>query len=526
MEFIWILIAFVCGLSTKLISLPPLIGYLIAGFILNAMGIVATDSLTSLANLGITLMLFTIGLKINLQDLFRRETWMGSTSHMGLWVLISSAIILFVGALSAPYFSELSHGAAALLAFAFSFSSTVCAIKLLEESGELKTRHGKLAMGVLIMQDVIAVIFLAVSSGKVPSEYAVGLIALVFMRPLINRLLNNIGHSELLPLTGFCLAIGGYELFEALQLKGDLGALLFGMIISHHPAASELNKSLMNFRDLFLIGFFLSIGFIALPNLEMISIAAFICLLLVVKFLLFFAVFIKLKLRARTAYLTALALSNFSEFGLIVVALGVNAQWVSKEWLVILALATSFSFVLTSIFYRGAHRFYGKHKGLIKRFESKTPLPRDRHIQPKDAEVLVIGLGRVGKGAYQALHNRLGNKVWGMDADQSRIRSLKKQGLHVFAGDGEDADLWEKLDISKIQLILLSLPTIEDSANVTEQLNAVNYQGKIAAIARYEDEQKKLLAQGIDKVFNFFTEAGSGFADESLELINPKPNMP
>ncbi|WP_339670248.1 cation:proton antiporter family protein [Dasania marina] len=525
MDFIWILIAFICGLSLKLTGLPPLIGYLIAGFILNAVGIEPSPSLNTLADLGITLMLFTIGLKINLRDLLSRETWAGSLSHMGLWLIVVSSIIIFMTALTVPYFTELSHSAALLLAFAFSFSSTVCVVKLLEENGELKTRHGKLAVGVLIMQDIVAVIFLAVSAGKAPSIFALGLVGLFFIRPLIDRLLNNIGHSELLPLTGFCLAIGGYQLFEFLQLKGDLGALLVGMLLSHHAAASELNKSLMNFRDLFLIGFFLSIGFIALPTPGMMAMAGLICLLLSLKFLLFFAVFIRLKLRGRTAYLTALALSNFSEFGLIVMALGADAQWINPEWLVILALATSLSFVLTTVLYRGAHSFYRKHNLLIKSFQSAKRLPSDRFIQPHNAEVLVIGLGRVGKGAYRALHNVLGNKVWGMDADRMRVHALKKEGFHAISADGEDADFWESIDLSKVELILLSLPTIEDSGNVTQQLKAVNYQGQIAAIARYEDEQQKLLNHGIDKVFNFFTEAGAGFAEESLAMLS-KQNSP
>ena len=526
MEFIWILVAFICGLGVKLTGLPPLIGYLIAGFILHAFGVEPTDGLNTLADLGITLMLFTIGLKINIQDLTRKETWAGSLSHMSIWVIISTSSILFMAALSAPYFVDVSQNAAVLLAFAFSFSSTVCVVKLMEESGELKTRHGKLAIGVLIMQDIVAVVFLAVSSSKIPSLFALGLIGLLFIRPLINKLMDNLGHSEILPLAGFCLAFGGYELFELLKIKGDLGALIVGMLLSHHSAATELNKALMNFRDLFLIGFFLSIGFIALPTIEMTVMALIICMILPIKFLLFFFVFVRLHLRGRTAFLSALALSNFSEFGLIVMAIGANANWIDKEWLVILALATSFSFVMTSVLYRNAHNFYSREKEFIKRFESEKRLPSDRMAQPKNAEILVIGLGRVGKGAYQALHNMVGDKAWGMDADRSRIHELKKQGMHVFCGDGEDADLWENIDLSSIKLVLLSLPYVEDSANISTQLKNVNYQGTVAAIARYEDEQQKLLNAGIDKVFNFFTEAGTGFAEESLCLVEVQRTNP
>ena len=134
----------------------------------------------------------------------------------------------------------------------------------------------------------------------------------------------------------------------------------------------------------------------------------------------------------------------------------------------------------------------------------------------------MIGLGRVGKGAYVALHNMAGDQVWGMDADRDRVNRLKgKKGMKVFAGDGEDADLWDNMDLGNIKLILLALPSIEDSSNITVQLKQAGFKGKLAAIARYQDQREALLKTGIDKVFNFYTEAGAGFAEESLQMIAP-----
>jgi hypothetical protein len=90
-------------------------------------------------------------------------------------------------------------------------------------------------------------------------------------------------------------------------------------------------------------------------------------------------------------------------------------------------------------------------------------------------------------------------------------------------GDGEDVDLWENMDLTQIQLILMALPSIEDICNITEQLQHANYAGKIASIARYDDEIEPLIEAGSDKVFNFFTEAGTGFAEESLQLLPQHP---
>lgn len=520
MDFIWILIAFGCGLGIKMTGLPPLIGYLLAGFILNFIGIEHQDGLQTLSDLGITLMLFTIGLKVKISDLLQRETLIGSLSHMLIWIPLCAATLLGLGALSLSYLDVISLQTALLLSFAFSFSSTVCIVKLLEESGELKTRHGKLAIGILVIQDIVAVVFLATTTGKAPSIMALALFGLLLIRPLANKLLNQVGHNELLPLTGICLALGGYEVFEAVNIKGDLGALIFGMLLSHHPKAVELNKSLMNFRDLFLISFFLSIGFVALPTLSMIGVSLLLCLLLPLKYLLFFFIFAGTGLRGRTSYLSALALSNYSEFGLIVAALSVSSGWLNEEWLVILALSASFSFVITSLFHRYAHRIYSSNKDLFKHYERAKRLPGDRLSQPKEAEILVIGLGRVGKGAYQALANVDQNRVWGMDADRERVYRLKKSGLQVFFGDAEDADFWDSIELNNIKLVLFALPSIKDCCNIYDQLHAAHYHGKTAAIARFEDEQQQLLNKGFDKVFNFYTEAGTGFADESLQMLS------
>lgn len=522
MEFIWILFAFICGLGVKLIGFPPLIGFLLAGFILNLMGFSPDEKLQSLADIGITLMLFTIGLKLNIRDLTKQEVGLSACVHMLVWTSLLSVFLLAASWLGLTHFLQLDMQTSAILAFALSFSSTVCVVKILEDSGEMKTRHGTLAIGVLVIQDILAVLFLVVATGKTPSIFALSLLLLPFVGPWLTRLLNLSGHGELLPLTGFLLALGGYQLFDLLGIKGDLGALVAGMLLANHAKASELSKSLMSFKDIFLIGFFLSVGLTALPDFFMLLSALALCLMLPLKFILFFTTMTVLRLRARTAYLGSLVLSNFSEFGLIIVALAVGLDWLDKEWLIIVALAVSFSFIATSLLYASAHNDYLRLKEKLNFFEKKNRLAEDTYLQPTNARVLVLGMGRVGKGTYTALHKVLKDEVWGMDADPIRVRRQTELGMQVTLGDGEDADLWENLDLSSVQLILLALPSIEDIGHISEQLRHAGYQGKIAAIARYEDEVQALLDTGTDKVFNFFTEAGVGFAEESLRLLSPE----
>ena len=153
MDILWVVFAFICGFGIKQFGLPPLIGYLAAGFLLNNFGVQLTPGLQEIADLGVTLMLFTIGLKLNIKDLLKPEIWAGTTITSSVWTLLFAAFALFLSSLSLPYFVDLSWQSAALLAFALSFSSTVCVIKMLEEAGEMNTRHGRLAVGILVMQD-------------------------------------------------------------------------------------------------------------------------------------------------------------------------------------------------------------------------------------------------------------------------------------------------------------------------------------------------------------------------------------
>ena len=517
MDFLWILVAFLFGFAVKQVGMPPLVGYLVAGFGLHAFGVTPESSLDTLASIGITLMLFTIGLKLNVEALLKPEVWATSVIHTGIWSVVVVAGVLLLGWIGLSDYFDLTLQTTLLVAFALSFSSTVCVIKMLEEASELKARHGKIAVGILVIQDIVAVIFLVASTGKIPSVWALGLLGLWLMRPVIHHVFTRVGHGELLPLMGFFMALGGAELFEAVKMKGDLGALLMGMLLASHVKAAELYKSLMGFKDVFLIGFFLSIGFTALPTIDMIVPVLVITALLVAKFVFFFALVLGFRISGRTSYLSALALTNFSEFGLIVASLSVDNGWLSDDWLVIIAVSMSVSFVVSSFLYRRAHHFYALYKDSINRFERTGA--HTRFDKPEGAEILILGMGRVGKGAYQALDHDFGKRVWGVESDAERVVSLKNDGFRVAAGDADDLEFWERVGNEKISLVMMALPSHFEIKGTLEMLRLSGYQGKVAAVARYEDERQELLDLGVDVVFNFYSEVGAGFAAESRHLI-------
>jgi glutathione-regulated potassium-efflux system ancillary protein KefC len=522
MDYIWIAVAFVCGFLAKQINLPPLIGYLAAGFGLHALGFEPDELLETMAELGVTLLLFTIGLKLNIRSLFKTEVWIGAAGHMSAIVLLTMLSCLMFASLGVAYFSGLDLPTAALIGFAVSFSSTVCAVQVLEEKGEVKARHGQIAIAILIIQDIVAVIFVTFATGESPSWWALSLLALPLFRPLLFKLLARSGHGEVLLLAGFFLAFSGAELFKAVGLEAHLGALVMAALLSGHGKSVELAKSLMSFKDVFLIGFFLSIGFTALPTVEMLGVAVIMAIALPIKAGLLFIFLTRLKVRGRTAFLTALNLANYSEFGLIVCSVSVMHGLLSKEWLVIMALTVSLSFIFSSIINIKAHVLYARWSSYISRFERLERLPEDNFSQPKGASVLVLGMGRVGTGAYDSMQENSKNDVCGVDVDRGRVASHCDAGRKVIAADAEDPNFWSHIQLDTIELIMLSMPNYQDAIEVIKQIQYAGYQGKIAGIARYRDEEKQLLEAGINVVFNFYAKAGTGLADESIHLLDRK----
>ncbi len=520
----WISLAFLLGLLSRMLGLPPLVGYLAAGFVLNAYGVTSNELLQKLADLGITLLLFTVGLKLNLRTLLRPQVWAVACIHLAIVVVVFSLAIYALAVSGLSLFAGLNLHESLLIAFALSFSSTVFVVKVLEETGEVTSLHGRIAIGILLMQDIFAVGFLAVSAGKLPSLWALLLLLLIPLRPLLHQILVRIGHGELLVLYGFLLALGGAEVFELVGLKGDLGALVLGVLLATHQKGEEMAKAMLSVKDLFLLGFFLSIGLTGRLTLETLMIAMLIAPLVLIKSTLFFAVLTRFKLRARTSLFASLNLTNYSEFGLIVAAVGVANGWISNDWLIVIAIALSLSFVIAAGLNVVSHRLYANYRPSWKRFQQDELIPDDRLLDLGNASIAVIGMGGVGTGAYDSMRERHGNTVVGIDIDPVIAANQQEAGRKVLRGDASDADFWDRIEASHtLELVMLALPKVNSMLEVLGRLRESSFDGHVAASARYPEEVEALRRAGAMTVFNIYAEAGSGFASQvSSELQTPE----
>ena len=519
-DVVWISLAFILGLLSRFVGLPPLVGFLAAGFILNAHGIMAGETLEKLSDLGITLLLFTVGLKLNLRTLARPQVWAVTGLHTAITVLVFGFAIYGLALIGTPFVADLSLENSLLIAFALSFSSTVFVVKVLEDRGEGASLHGRIAIGILIMQDLAAVVFLAISNSKWPSYWALLIFLLIPLRTVLQRLLHQVGHGELLVLYGFLLALGGAEVFELVGLKGDLGAIVLGVMIASHSKADELAKKMLSFKDLFLLGFFLSIGMSGQLTTETFLIGAIIAPLVLLKSTLFFALFVGFKLRARTALLASLNLTNLSEFGLIVAAIGVANGWVANEWLIVIAIALALSFVIAAGLNTVAHQIYTRFHSFWIGLQSHDRLADDSLIDIEGASVAIIGMGGIGTGAYEEMRSTHGENLVGIDIDPVTVRSHQAEGRRVLRGDPSDPDFWDRVNTTHtLELVMLALPRLTTNLDVLAELKAASYSGRIAVTAKFDDEVELLKQAGADSIFNIYREAGAGFASHVEELV-------
>lgn len=513
-EAVWIGAAFALGLAMRPFGLPPLVGYLGAGFALNAAGFAGGPVLERVAHLGVLLLLFTVGLKLRLRNLVRAEVWATALIHLAL----SGAFVFAV----VYAFFDLRWQTALVLGAALGFSSTVVAAKVLEEKRELRAFHGRVAIGILIIQDIAAVALLSVVSARTPSPFIVALLGLPLLRPLLFRLLDVSGHGELLVLYGLvlALALGGLG-FGYLGLSPELGALVLGAMLADHPRAAELANGLWSLKEVFLVGFFLQIGMAGVPTPELLIPAVLLALLLPLKGALFFFLLVRLRLRARSAFLAGLALATYSEFGLVVAQLMQEKGWLGAEWLVLFALVVALSFALATPINRAAHSLYTRWEQPLCRLESPERHPDDEPIALGSAQMLIMGMGRVGTGAYDFLTGRK-LRVVGMDSDPAKVQAHARAGRRVLYADAEDPGFWARVGLDGIRAVLLAVPDLEAKRIAAAQLRQHGYTGLVTATNVYPEEADLIVAAGADSTFNYFREAGAGFAEHTWEALEAR----
>lgn len=506
-EILYIIVAFVLGFIFLKIGLPPLLGYLTGGFALAFFGYGSSPALDELSHVGVVLLLFTLGLKVRLKNFLQPEV-----AVSGLLQIVISAVLLtglfFLIGLSAGF----STSQTILLGILLGVASTVVAAKGLEEKGELDSYHGRLAIGILVMEDIILIGILAFTGLKAPSVWSFALLALPFLKPITVRILRSIKDSELQLLYGILMALAGAFLFESLHLGPELGAFCFGLLHSGEEKSDEVAEKLWGLREAFLICFFLKIGLTGVPGWQDLFYAIGLALILPLRIGIFFTILTRFRLRARTSFLTATSLASFSEFALITGAVAISAGLLPEPLLITLATTIAFSFLIGAPINTKANGIYNRLENFLEKFESKKARSDAEPNNIGNANFIIVGMGRTGTAAYNYLAST-GKNVVGFDTDPEVLEKQRNQKRRVLYGDANNTALWEKLDISRLQGVVVATREESGKINLIEALRARGFQGAISAMIEADDEAEQLKEAGVNTLYNPLAQAGEELAE-------------
>ena len=516
---IFLAVILACGLLALAIRMPPLVGFLAAGFVLNGLGVPELDSLDVISELGVTLMLFAIGLKLDVRQLFKRKVWFTALAHMGASVIVGTGFLVALASLGIVASTDVA--VLMVLALVLSFSSTVFVVKVLQDRGDEQALYGRITIGVLVMQDIVAVAIMSVSRGAPPRPLTLGLVVVLPLIWLLVRRLPPLGHGEMQALFGIFMAlVPGYALFDWLGLGGNLGALVMGMLLAAHAGAQGLSNNLFLLKELLLVGFFVSIGFTGVPTWGNVAAGLLLLLMLPLQAAGYWALLWVQGMRHRTSLLTGVVLANYSEFSLIVAAVGVGSGWLEPYWLLVLSIAVATSFVVSSMLNPSDTYRWSQFALRFRPHPASRLHPADRPIEIGDARALVLGMGRVGKAAYDALAREHGYQVLGIEHDPQRVELLWEEGYTAVEADATDNDIWDRIvRTARIEVILLAMPSQHANVDALRQIRRAGYRGTVAGVATYYDNFAELEECGIDAIIHLYEGAGESLADRAVQAL-------
>lgn len=530
-------IAFVLALATAAgliltrLRQPLLLAFLTVGFIVGpgAFQLLSDHGAIDIfGELGVSLLLFLVGLRLDIRS-------MRSIGITAVTIGISQVVVTgFVGygtGLLLGYDSTTSL----YIGAAISLSSTVVIVKVLSDRREIDSLHGRLSVGYLIVQDVIAIgLLVALGASHKPDSagsniggaiikgtVAVGLAVALskYIVPWITARLTE--PRELGVIFALSWAFSTSLAAEVAGLGAESGAFLGGVALATMINKESIAASLGVVRDFLILFFFVAVG----TNIDLrgggsnVLVAIAIGLLVsVIKPTLLILALAALGYRRRTAFLVGLSSGQISEFSIILLGAGVEAGAISSDTFSIISIAAMLSFATSIYLMSYAQRIYNKVDPVFPLPQRKEPwreMAADQLAQPApNAQVILFGLGRLG-GAIRKRLDDLEVEIVGIDFDPERIRQLKAEGLNVYLGDAEDTELLKFLPIETAKLVISSVRQIEDNKVLAAGLRAAGYEGLIVLAAHTEDEAHLLAAVGADMMLLPFEDA----ADRAREMV-------
>jgi Kef-type K+ transport system membrane component KefB len=533
-------LASLTGLAGVVLRQPLIVSFIAAGILAGpaALGLVRSiGHVELLAELGVALLLFLVGLKLDLQ-LVRSLGKVAVATGLGqvaFTSIIGFAICLALGLdpLSGFY-----------VAVALTFSSTIIIVKLLSDKREIDSLHGRIALGFLIVQDlavVVAMVALSAFGVGVGSDaplvelgrvLAAGVLLLAgvaaFIRWVADPLLTALARSpELLVTFAIGWAVLLAALGEALGFGKELGGLIGGVSLASTPYRELIAARLASLRDFLLLFFFVALGAkldLSLLGAQLASAIVLSLFVLIGNPLIVMAIMGWMGYRKRTGFLAGLTVAQISEFSLIFTAMGITLGHLGAEALGLVTLVGLVTITLSTYMIVHSQALYRPLDPLLGIFERRVPhreQAEDQAMGSRSHDVLLFGLGRYGTRIAEGLR-RQGWDVLGIDFDPVAMRTWRQRGHPGIYGDLGDPEFPESLPLAGVRWVVMAIPTPvaalthgDPRLAAIQAFRAAGFAGGVAAAAQGQEEIAALRAAGADLVLTPFSDA----ADRAVELI-------
>lgn len=537
-------LAAICGFVGLFMRQPMIVSFIAVGILAgpSALGIIEShEKVALLAELGVTVLLFLVGLKLDL-NLVRTLGAVSLATGLGQ-VFFTSVIGFFLGlALGLNTLTSL------YVAVALTFSSTIIIVKILSDKKEVDSLHGRIAIGFLIVQDLVVVLAMMVLSAfgigeqtgdeksawiQMSTVLFHGAIMLVFVgvfiRYMATPLVRRIAHSPELLIT---FAIGWAALLAAvgsyLGFSKELGGLLAGVSLASTPFREAIVARLSSLRDFLLLFFFVSLGAqldLSLLGEQLFPAFVFSLFVLIGNPLIVLVIMGFMGYRKRTGFLAGLTVAQISEFSLIFMAMGFTLGHVNRESLGLVTLVGLITIVISVYMITYSHILYRWLEPLLSLFERKVPFREEtkeqRSIEKKTYDVILFGLGRYGSAIMENLWNEK-FRVLAIDFDPEVVRHWRAAGYDVMYGDACDQEFVATLPVKGAKWVVSAMSqhdlglTHEDPRLVLiDSLKTQKYKGKIAISTQQAHKIPELQSKGVDLVFLPFHDA----ADRAVERM-------
>ncbi|MBD3281465.1 hypothetical protein GF391_01840 [Candidatus Uhrbacteria bacterium] len=494
----------------RMLKQPFILAYLAAGVIIATFGffhLSDRETFQLFSDLGIMFLLFLVGLEINYTSL----KLVGKVSLiLGLGQIVFTSLFGYIIATLFGY----DWLEALYIAIALTFSSTIIIVKLLSDKKELRSLHGKISVGMLLVQDAVAVIILVLLSGlsdgtgtsftelilTLIKGFLLVSITLWIGKKIIPKLFDHLAKSqELLFISSLAWVLGMAVIVSFMGFSIEIAGFLAGLALSNSLERMQISNKIRSLRDFFIVIFFVLLGAsMALSNLSGLAwpIIVFSLFVLIGNPLIVLTILGFLGYRKRTGLLTGLTVAQISEFSLIVAAVGLKLGHISNATVTLITGVGIITITISTYMIINANKLYKLLQSPLSIFESRTDKEPGIKKSRKRKYVL-IGCHRTGIGIAALLPK---NQLLIIEFDPDVVHKLQKKGYNVLFGDITDPEIMEDMLITKAEVLIITSPDLQDNLSVLELYSQKRNRPTIIVRAQSKEELEVLYKAGADYV--------------------------